>query len=565
MSAEYRRNAHQDWPRQEDGKPRPPDTIFQEMAREGMGTLSSATCAVPLSRIMINLMTEGKEKTGNELRTRVATMAERAEVTDIHDLLKRLQKALDAEIIVKLVDDAVLDENNYRRFFARLGQGGTRLSDEELTYSLIKDRYPHVHDRVEDIVRCSGRFVSEVDLVLGALRVAQALAPWPQAKEWEKAGRPTPERVQSVHDKGVETTERCFRSMLPEDELAPRKLQVAIEHIQSGLLYHGTTNPRGLPSMLLARLPRDLLDVLLLFTFKRDEERAWEGEDRTTLIAFVLYWLVFVAYDDKAAYDLFVEAGVEDWCFGQSSVAALLRHFEIAGISRHAPRASDWPDLKQEAENRECTLAKWAERFSSRDAPDHASPGEALRVLSTHPELQRRALIWLQRHYVTRAFPHYDPTSTRDDDLPFDLDHAIPQELFGFHWSATRKPLDLSGPEETHFKDLRHTVGNSLGNLRWLAAADNRGRGMGQIEDARPHDGDEPLLDDHIDRCSWNKLINADGSPKTWTRDDVATFQRLIDGRTLLLVEMLMNESGITRLIDIADCLNTSPSPPADV
>lgn len=487
-----------------------------------------------------------------------------AEIVDIDDLLNRLQNTLDAEIIVKLVDGAVLGHNNYRRFFARLGQGGTRLSDEELTYSLIKDRYPHVHDRVEEIVQKTGRFASETDLVLGALRVAQALAPWPEATEGDKAGRPTPERVQSLHVNGAATTELYFESMLPKVSSEPRRLQTANKHLRSGLLYDKISNSCGLPSMLLARFPRDLLDVLLLFAFKRGEEQAWDGEDRTTLIAFVLHWLIFMEYDDRAAYHTFVEAAAKHWCFGQSSVAALLRHFETTGIVRRAPRVSDWPDLKKQAEGRGCTLATWEERFSSRNASGTASPGAALRVLSTHPELKRRALIWIQRHYVTQRFSNYDPTSTLDDDLPFDLDHAIPHELFGFHWTNGRKPLDLSGPDEIRFYEQRGTVGNSLGNHRWLATPDNCGKGMRQIEPERSKGGAEPPLDDHIDRYSWNTLINENGSAKRWTKDDVATFQRLIDGRTLSLTKMLMEESKITSLIDIADSWNTS-IPPDDI
>ncbi len=82
---------------------------------------------------------------------------------------------------------------------------------------------------------------------------------------------------------------------------------------------------------------------------------------------------------------------------------------------------------------------------------------------------------------------------------------------------------------------------------------------MGQIESERPEDGDQPPLDDHIKRYSWNNLINADGDPKVWTQDDVTTFQRLIDSRTLLLTEMLMNESGIKDLIDLADDIKATP------
>jgi hypothetical protein len=567
ISADDRRAAQKNWPTTKDGKPLSPDRIFREMATQPIGQLSSAKCAIPLSYIMTRLMRVGREAIANELRSLAANNAASAGAAYIDDLLTRLHNALEAEVIVKLVDGTVLDESNYARFFARLGQGGTRLSDDELTYSLIKNHYPEVHDRVEEIVNGPGRFASEVDLVIGALRVAQTLRPWPSAQEWEQVGRPTPDRVGKLREKGSETTEPYFRSMLLAHDNAPVKLRTAIERLRSGMLYDTTANSSGLPSMLLARLPRDLLDVLLLFAFKRGEAQPWEGEDRKTLIAFVLHWLVFVADNGNAAYYAFTEIQGTTWRFGEGSVAALIRHFETKGVARHAPRPLDWRFLMEEVQQRGCGLATWTERFSSQDVAGRLCPGEALRVLSTHDELMKRALIWLQRRYITCTFPHYDPTSTRDDDLPFDFDHAIPRGLFGAHWSSNvQKRFCLSDPRDMdRFRDLRKTVGDSLGNLRWLAAADNRGRGMGQIEVERPKSGDQPSLDDHIDRPSWNKLIDADGIPVIWTEDDVATFQRLIDSRTLLLAEVLMEESGITDLINLADGTYTSSVLPGDL
>jgi hypothetical protein len=558
LNADDRRAAQQYWPIQ-DGKPQPPDAIFSEMAKGQIGRLSSAKCAVSLSYMLTELMTRGLQATARELRLLAAQSGANAEGNEIDELLRQLENALNAEIIVKLVDSTVLDQSNYARFFARLGQGGTRLSDDELCYSLIKDQYPKVHDRIEEIVKGPGRFASEVDLVLGALRIAQTLKPWPDSKEWEQVGRPTPDRVRQIHEKGKNTTEPYFRSMLPDDVNAPVKLATAVQHLRAGLIYDTASNSCGLPSMLLAHLPRDLLDVLLLFTFKRGETETWDGEDRRTLIAFVLHWLIFVANDDKAAYHTFKEVQVVAWCFGKRPVAALIRHFEIEGFARHAPRHFDWQCLTEEVQQRGCRLATWAERFSGTDDANRPNPGEAIRILSTHSELIRRALIWLQRRYITLTFPHYDPTSTRDDDLPFDLDHAIPQGLFGADWRTVQKRICLADPIQ--FKDWRHTVGNSFGNLRWLAAADNRGRGMGPIEAERPQNGEQPSLDDYLDRPLWNKLIESE----TWTEEDVATFQRLIDSRTILLTKTLMNESGIADLIDISDRMNASPASPATV
>jgi len=439
------------------------------------------------------------------------------------------------------------------------GQGGTRLSDDELVYSLIKDTYPLAHDRIEAITKGPGKFASEVDLVLGALRVAQALAPLDEAKEWEKFGRPTPERISQLHTRGAKRTEPYFRrilnldgqGILNKDGDFPCKLEMVIENLRDGLRYAVGSNPSGLPSMLLARLPRELLDVLLLFSFKSDEPRDWKGKDRETLIAFVLHWLLFVGDNGNASNQSFVVVEPSGWDFGTSSIAALIGHLESEGIARRAPRKADWETLEQEVRGRGCRLAAWSERFSSKDNERDKSPGESLRVLSTNDEMIKRALLWLQRRYIDRAFPHYDPTSTRDDDLPFDIDHAIPSAQFGFHWgvNVATERLALSDIDAEQFKQHRSTVGNSLGNKRWLAAPDNRRKQDKQIEAERSNGGKEPPVDDEINRDVWNRLIDK----KPWTEDDVYLFQEIIDERALTLVKRLLSESKIEELLELLD------------
>ncbi len=246
--------------------------------------------------------------------------------------------------------------------------------------------------------------------------------------------------------------------------------------------------------MLLARLPRDLLDVLLLFAFKRGEDREWKDEDRRTLIAFVLHWLLFVGDSGKASYQSFVLAEPSSWIFGSRSIAALIGHFETEGIARRAPRKTDWEALAHEVQERGRRLATWSERFISIDQYIAKSPGEALRVLSTNDEIIKRALIWIQRRYIERTFPHYDPTSSRDDDLPFDIDHVIPTARFGFHWGfrVVEQNLALPHADAERFWEHRFTVGNSLGNKRWLSAPDNRGRHDCPIEAKRPEGEVQP-------------------------------------------------------------------------
>jgi hypothetical protein len=199
------------------------------------------------------------------------------------------------------------------------------------------------------------------------------------------------------------------------------------------------------------------------------------------------------------------------------------------------PRREVLSSLREEVKQGNYQLRPWAERFTAVDREGECKPGEALRVLSTNHELVKRALMWLQRTYIAEKFPDYDPTSDRDEDLPIDLDHIVPYDVFGFDWRNRGSRLQEDCISDNFYRQ-RGTVGNSLGNFRWLATSDNRSRGKGAYV---PNDAD--LLPNPDD---WNKIIQ-----QKWSRDDIATFQRLIDIRTLELYEKLLVESDIENIL----------------
>lgn len=170
--------------------------------------------------------------------------------------------------------------------------------------------------------------------------------------------------------------------------------------------------------------------------------------------------------------------------------------------------------------------------------------------------------MWAQRRYIGTIFPYYDPTSTHDDDLPFDLDHVIPAGLFAEHWTRAEKRCVELGAGMKQFKDARHTVGESLGNFRWLSASDNRGRGLDAIEAEFPQGTACVPLDDEIQRDKWNAFIEhfvfvqenhkskmKETADATWTEVEVATFQKLIDGRTLLMIKKIIDESEMIKIL----------------
>jgi hypothetical protein len=503
--------------------------------------LIEADCAIPLSELCTAV------RQSNELSH--LPKLNGVEASRLDEFTKALRRLFKSEMVVRLVDDEIVEQpEEYVRFFRRLGQGGTPLSNDEFTYSMIKYKYPSIHDRMQKIMEGkAGRLAGEVDLVLSALRVAKTLAEREPAEEWRILSRPTPEFVSELDTATWRQAKERFLSLIPPSsaEAQPGELELALVAVRHALTYSGE-NPGGFPPMLLARFPKELVDVLVLFAVKNSGRRYWTESDCTALRAFTLHWLLFVAYNEKAAWQAFKHGLKADWHFSPSAAQRLTTEFEKEGIARFMPRRSALEKirngLRQPASNNG-RLRTWAERFTEADKVDAHQPGEALRVLSTNNELIKCALMWLQREYLDKRFPDYDPTSGRDEDLPVDLDHVIPHTLFGDDWRPQQKRLDES-VDKDNFGDQRNTVGNSLGNYRWLCASENRRRGAGGLDAGEEAEVGSLQLDDRFDLVSnpadWNKIIPKPKEHQYWSTNDVAKFQSLIDMRTLELYERLL-------------------------
>lgn len=484
-----------------------------------------------------------------------------AHETHIEKFADAFAKTLSTPVILQLVgQEVVSNEASYVRFFSRLGQGGTRLSDDELTYSMIKARYPEIREKMHDIMqdREAGKLASEVELVLASLRVAKLFKPWADASHWQKVVRPNPNLVSKLEKQ----TEEEFKRLLGL-ESEDFGLGQLLKELRKALQI-SDCNEKGFPTMLLARLPHQLLDVLILFAASRPQDDLWPGvgDRRNELIAFSLYWLLFVAKPDKAAdmvYEEFLETTTRN--LGRDFFREIIQKFEHAGLSYSIPTREEYELIKDEAQRPPASgllLRPWADRFTGAaamlkkrksddgDLDIERKPGEALRVISTNRHLGSRALMWLQRDYLRKRYPNFDPTSGRDEDLPVDLDHLIPQKRFRFHWMSWKSHIDEKVTASNYWNH-RDTIGHSLGNFRWLDARENRKRHDNEIEKEDIEKGAEKChLIRNVD--PWNELIRGQ-SEKPWSPEDVMQLQSLIDQRTLELCERILDEGGIWKAV----------------
>ena len=507
--------------------------------------LIDAECAISFAELCSLLQEKGVEESIANLRQKAGALP-----TVVDSLVPALDRALQSKVILQQVaEEIVSDQDEYIRFFGRLGQGGTRLSDDELTYSIIKHQHPEIRNRMEAITEGSvGRLADEVDLVLATLRVAKTCAPWVDAKNWEVIGRPSPAFVSVMNrEERMARVRELFLSLILAEDTR-HGLQGTLEGLRRALTYHSETHPNGLPRVLLARLPRELIDVLILFGIKRGCEQPWSKDDSELLTAFTLHWLLFVGDDGKAAWQAYSQAREATWYWSPESIIALIHALEADGIARYLPREAHITKMQKSLDDaKRQRLRTWEERFSEIDANEEHPAGNALRVLSTNSELIKRALMWLQRAYISQTFPDYDPTSGRDEDLPIDLDHIVPSSVFGFYWRSREsllKPLLLSDDLALdNFRWQRGVIGNSLGNFRWIDAPTNRSRQDGKYVSLETEEDDLVSAPEE-----WNSIIPG-GSDLRWGENEIGKFQRLIDRRTLQLYERLVTKGGIARLV----------------
>jgi hypothetical protein len=506
-----------------------------EAFAEVKGTqLIEAVCAVPFHEVISLLFDKGFSPDGlaqvvNKFKQQYPAVLP----GKVESFVSALAGALQMHITFQLIGQKVVeDEKEYIRYFGRLGQGGTSLSNDELTYSIIKHQYPEVHDRMNEIMNGrAGRVASEVNLVLAALRVAKVLSPWKEPNEGKIVGRPYPGFVSQL--KQLPEVEKEFQRMLPVAQGG--LLRKLLEAIRDRLDYK-TTNTGGLPVMLLARLPHQLIDVLLLMATQLKQGES-EVAEPNMLPLFVLHWLLFVSDYDKAATLVFKKYR-ESSCVGGNlhSIQVLIHGFETEGIARIMPTKKQLREIREEIEKGDHYLRPWAKRFAKLDSDSARKSGDGLRVLASNRELIKRTLMWLQRDYLTEKFRNFDPTSSRDEDLPIDLDHLIPDSKFGFNWKAEGLRPDFADADG-NFYDQRKPIGNSLGNFHWLDAAVNRSRGAGKLVVV---EGDLVQAKE-----PWDHLIEA---PR-WNEKDTASFQRLIDLRTLDIYEKLLDDGGLESII----------------
>lgn len=433
-------------------------------------------------------------------------------------------------------------EDYLTMLFTRIATGGTRLSAEDLLFSMIKHHWPEAHRLVYDVQQQVGALMKPTDFVMTAYRMAALFSSERIADE------PRP-KAASFHRHlarlQAQTSSLSLHGLVVEGLLARH-----FAHLRECLAYQGGED-YGLPQAMLAYLDVPLLQVLIYWLLKSPTGR-FELSERHDLVRFVLYWRT---------------------CCGDASSRQDASKRAIAFLARHDDTGS-FPGVELYrllSHDREGSASLFCELVAPPD-----SVGCSVRLQHPHARAQAyfgasstlykrfcarpQLLIWFQRAWMEAQccpdgeFPWFKPLAGQDgDNVPYDFDHLVPQS----NWLDLRGRAKPKGDKEDikTFETLesRRALGNSIGNYRVFTATGNRRRGDKSLEALFTLEPPGAMssqnwqffaFDDNLaNRQSWGEASPAK-DPYVWHTDRMMTFQKVVEARALMLYRRLYQEAG---------------------
>lgn len=439
--------------------------------------------------------------------------------------------------------------------FERIATGGTRLSPDDLLFSMIKQAHPEAHNLVQEIqflkgdngLPLVGHLMKQTDLVMTAVRLACAD---PRA----------PERIKKLPDNPSPNTKDFYKYLDGGDFLgtdnSPGPLLQLIQKVGTKdapivtafrqlttFLQHREGNDMGLPRVLLPYLSRGLLQVLLFWLVSNPKAKL--EDSRRDILQFVLFWKLCE----------------RDW---ESSRKASKIAFEYLKNNQSAnfPAKTLYGELCKKIEQEQSyflalvppkelknalnltpnsTLRTMEERFYS---PNECSP---IIESYTHFWRDKASLLWIQRDMLTRRYGDYDALADKvdKDNVPYDFDHLCPQA----HWSDGRS---ITMPKAFDSAWKRHLLGNAIGNYRLIDASENRSDSDESFSKKIDLNTENTKWKDSAffpnnEELNWWRIASPEGDKalyRTWNAARVESFQAAVEHRTFSLYQRYFDEAG---------------------
>lgn len=423
--------------------------------------------------------------------------------------------------------------------FDRISSNGTRLTPDELLFSMIKQSWPEAHNIVYKLQKTVGSLMKPTDFVMTAFRLA--ILQSNEIKVDPELNAKTFHR-HLVDLLGTEDTPKILREMISKDG----SLAKAFQELKS-LIEYSDDNKYGLPSALFPYMNESMLQIILYWLIRQENADALH-ESRDEIVRFVLFWFV-CSRDAKYSY------------------VASKKAIEIISKNPGLPFPGKliYQNLTSKDDNEWSLLFALVapakreivtDQFTDQNKRSTYYFGESNVDLYKNFTSRIGLLLWFQRGWVEQEYPATDftPMAGQDaDNVPYDYDHLVPHS----NWSSlTGKDHKGVSPENMKaFGDLDHrrALGNSVGNYRVMDSSKNRSRGNKSLADAFLQETHKGEWSDYAFSVSpdelgyWRKASPGNEDWRIWGNDRLIAFQCAVESRVLNLYKVYYDNLGFSK------------------
>lgn len=464
----------------------------------------------------------------------------------------------------ELVEHDAADEDDNTQpslvvLFERIANGGTRLSNSDYIFSLIKHRFPDAHNLVQELYEKGtiSSLLSANDLVMTAVRLAANTNTHDGGKPFPDNPTPNPKefgRMLKVNvDGGGDFLGSALMPLIKSDSRL--SLHNAFQEAHKLLEFRPDLNPPdlGLPRLALPLLQRQLVQVLVFWIHLQQRRvalaetlRQKYDASRPEVLRFVLFWLLCVEDKEAAAKTAFeMLRDDEVGLFPGKAIYKRLCKDELAICLQHPdtikPSAcsSRTPGFK---------IRTWGSRFNLNET-DSTIIRDA-RKLYARWFHRKELLLWLQREMLVAVFKRADPLAGREEETPYDYDHICPHNDWGRAGYGVRTALRGFCEDSASW-----IVGNSIGNYRVWDSSSNREDqddpapcklGLTEMDSVETQKLLEHSAITSEEAYGWKSCSAAKRDQGHWDETRALAFQEVVEARAFRLFEKYFKEGSFT-------------------
>lgn len=422
--------------------------------------------------------------------------------------------------------------------FERVSLGGTKLTNEELLFSMIKKLWPESHNIVHKLQDTIGSFLKPTEYVLTAYRIAAS-------------------QVESISDKHTPTVKDFHKNLnillgyngklkeLIESKGNTESIFVSCFSKLLDTISYSSDNTVGFPNAYLPYLDKHLIQVLVYWFYLRKDDTSTYHESRGEIIRFILFWQICKMKRNYilSASQICFEYLTKNYSMNSNFPAFNMYKELTSDENSHFYSFISVDDITDV--NKDASLRTSEERakyyFCEKESIYYNFRGN------------KSLLLWFQRSWIHSWYEKQNIESlsiTNEDSVPYDFDHIIPQS----NWSSfTGRTKDIDCDKKFGDLWIRRSLGNSIGNYQVLTLSSNRSRGdTGFFEfidkDSTDVNRNDISFNPSPEEESWWRTASAENSSNkgVWTDERLLAFQASIESRVIYLYTRMIEDAGFS-------------------